>query len=308
MRGSLVPASLRYADQVARSGSIQRASKELNIAASAIDRQILLLEQDLGVALFERLPRGMRLTPAGDALVTLARRWRTDERRAAAELQQLQGINQGNVRIIAMDSHVNGFLPKFIERLAVEHPRITLEVAIASPDDALTELLAGNAALAAVFNLSPRRDVHILWSAELPFGCVVAPSHELARGKTTSLQEAVAFPIALQSKALLIRRYLDARYGWLFSDTQKSVVTNSLQLVKMLAKSGRYIAFTSELDAAPELIEGSLVFLPVRDKGAEPQTVSIAIDARKPLSRIARIVADMLTESIRQNLEEARGR
>jgi DNA-binding transcriptional LysR family regulator len=308
MRGSLVPASLRYADQVARSGSIQRASKELNIAASAIDRQILLLEQDLGVALFERLPRGMRLTAAGDALVTLARRWRADERRAAAELQQLQGINQGNVRIIAMDSHVNGFLPKFIERLAVEHPRISLEVEIASPDDALTELLAGNAALAAVFNLSPRRDVHILWSAELPFGCVVAPSHELARGETTSLQEAVAFPIALQSKALLIRRYLDARYGWLFSDTQKSVVTNSLQLVKMLAKSGCYVAFTSELDAAPELIDGSLVFLPVRDKGAEPQTVSIAIDARKPLSRIARIVADMLTESIRQNLEEARGR
>jgi DNA-binding transcriptional LysR family regulator len=306
MRGSLVPASLRYVDQVARSGSIQRASKELNVAASAIDRQILLLEQDLGVALFERMPRGMRLTAAGDALVTLARRWRTDERRAAAELQQLQGINQGNVRIIAMDSHVNGFLPQFIERLAVEHPRISLEVEIASPDDALTELLAGNAALAAVFNLSPRRDVHILWSAELPFGCVVAPGHDLARAETTSLQEAVAFPIALQSKALLIRRYLDARYGWLFSDTQKSVVTNSLQLVKMLARSGRYIAFTSELDAAPELIGGSLVFLPVRDKGAEPQTVSIAIDARKPLSRITRIVSDMLTESIRQNLEQAR--
>jgi DNA-binding transcriptional LysR family regulator len=123
---------------------------------------------------------------------------------------------------------------------------------------------------------------------------------------TISLQQAVAYPIALQSKALQIRRYLDARYGWLFTDTQKSVVTNSLQLVKMLAKGGRHIAFTSELDAAPELIEGSLVFLPVRDKGAEPQTVSIAIDARKPLSRISRIVADALTESIRQCLEEAR--
>ncbi len=72
MRASLVPASLRYIDQVARSGSIQKAAKELNVAASAIDRQILLLEQDMGVELFERLPRGMRLTAAGDALVTLA--------------------------------------------------------------------------------------------------------------------------------------------------------------------------------------------------------------------------------------------
>jgi len=306
MRGSLVPASLRYVDQVARSGSIQRAAKELNVAASAIDRQILLLEQDLEVALFERVPRGMRLTAAGDALVTLARRWRADERRTATEVRQLQGISQGHVRVVAMDSHVNGFLQQFISRLASEHPRISLEVEVASPDDALTELLSGNADLVAAFNLSPRRDVHILWGADLPFGCVTAPDHQLSGAGTISLQEAVAYPIALQSKALPIRRYLDARYGWLFSDTGKTLVTNSLQLVKTLARSGRYIAFTSELDAAPELAEGSLVFLPVRDKGAEPQTVSVAIDARKPLSRIGRIVAEVLTDCIRDCLDKAR--
>jgi len=73
-----------------------------------------------------------------------------------------------------------------------------------------------------------------------------------SQGGTTSLQEAVAYPIALQSKALMIRRYLEARHGWLFSDPQKATVTNSLQLVKQLARSGRYIAFTSKLDARPE--------------------------------------------------------
>jgi DNA-binding transcriptional LysR family regulator len=298
VRGSLVPASLRYVDQVARSGSIQKAAKELNVAASAIDRQILLLEADLNVELFERLPRGMRLTAAGDALVTLARRWRSDERRTASEIRQLQGIHQGHVRLVAMDSHANGFLPQFIERLASEHPRISLEIDIASPDGALSALLAGEADIVAAFNLSPRRDIHMLWNAELPFGCVVAPGHALASATTTSLQEAVGYPVALQSKALLIRRYLDARYGWLFTDPHKAVVTNSLQLVKQLARTGRYIAFTSELDAAPELIAGTLLFLPVRDKGAEPQTVNVAIDARKPLSRIGRIVADMLVDEI----------
>jgi len=306
MRGSLVPASLRYADQVARSGSIQKAAKELNVAASAVDRQILLLEEDLGVELFERVPRGMRLTAAGDAVISLARRWKSDERRAASEIQQLQGIHQGHVRLVAMDSHVNGFLPQFIEKLATLHPRISLEVEIASPDDALTALVAGEADIIAAFNLSPRRDVHVLWTAELPFGCVVVPGHELAKGKTTSLQEAVQHPIALQSKALFIRRYLDARYGWLFTDPQKAVVTNSLQLVKQLAGSGRYIAFTSELDAAAEIIAGSLRFLPVRDKGAEPQTVGLAIDARKPLSRIGRIVTDLLQQEITQCLQSVR--
>jgi DNA-binding transcriptional LysR family regulator len=306
MRGSLVPSALRYIDQVARSGSIQRAAKELNIAASAVNRQILMLEQELGVTLFERVARGMRLTSAGDTVVTLARRWRSDEQRAAADLKQLQGINQGHVRLVAMDSHVNGFLPRVIETLMSEHPRISLEIQIASTDDAIAALLSGSADLAAIFNLSPHRDVHVLWKSDLPFGCVVAPGHELARHKTISMQEVVAHPIALQSKVLPIRRYLDARHGWLFAEGQKMVETNSLQLVKRLAKGGRYVAFTSELDAAPEIIEGSLFFLPVRDKGAEPQTVSVALDGRKPLSKIAKIVADQLTKDIAEDLEKVR--
>jgi DNA-binding transcriptional LysR family regulator len=306
MRGSLVPAVLRYVDQIARSGSIQRAAKELNIAASAINRQILLLEQELGVTLFERVPRGMRLTSAGDTVVTLARRWRTDERRAAADLKQLQGVNQGHIRLVAMDSHVNGFLPRVVATLTSEHPQISLEIQIASTDDAIAALLGGSADLAAIFNLSPHRDVHVLWKSDLPFGCVVAPDHDLARRKTISMQEVAAHPIALQSKALPIRRYLDARHGWLFADGQKMVETNSLQLVKILARSGNYVAFTSELDAAPEILDGSLVFLPVRDKGAEPQTVSVALDGRKPLSKIAKIVADRLTQSIAEDLKGVR--
>lgn len=299
---SLVPAALRYADQVARSGSIQRAAKELNVAASAINRQIIQLEGILGVPLFERVARGMRLTPAGDAVVTLARRWHADERRAAADLQQLQGIHQGHVRIVAMDSHVNGFLPDVVQQLAREHPRIALEIEIGSTDAAGSALIGGTADIAAVFNLSPRRELHVLWSAELPFGCVVAPHHPLARERSISMQEAVAHPIALQSRALMIRRYLETRHGWLFTEGQKVVETNSLQLVKSLARSGDYIAFTSELDAAPELIAGSLTFIPVRDKGAEPQTVSIAIDGRKPISRIGRIVAQTLTDNIQRTL------
>jgi DNA-binding transcriptional LysR family regulator len=306
MPASLVPAALRYADQVARSGSIQRAAKELNIAASAINRQILQLEGVLGVPLFERVAKGMRLTPAGDAIVTLARRWHSDERRAAADLQQLQGIHQGHVRLVAMDSHVNGFLPDFVLQLAREHPRISLEIEIGSTDAAAAALAGGAADIAAVFNLSPRRDLHVLWSAELPFGCVVAPAHPVSANKSISMQEAAGHPIALQSRALMIRRYLETRHGWLFTEGQKVVETNSLQLVKNLARSGHYIAFTSELDAAPELMDGSLVFLPVRDKGAEPQTVSIAIDSRKPLTRIGRIVADMVAANIKQCLVNVR--
>ena len=246
------------------------------------------------------------MTAAGDALVTLARRWRGDERRVAAEVKQLSGVDQGQVRLAAMDSHVNGFLPSLIEELARAHPHIALEVVIASPDAALTALLSGDVDMAAIFKLPPRRDITVLWSADLPFGCVVSPAHPLARAETVSLQEVVAWPIALQSRSLQIRRYLDARYGWLFTDPQKALVTNSLQLVKQLAQGGRYVAFTSELDAAPEIARNTLVFRPVRDKGVDPQTVSIAIDARKALTRVGRIVSEMMTTEITSALASTR--
>jgi DNA-binding transcriptional LysR family regulator len=306
MRSSLVPSALRYLDQVARSGSIQRAAKELNIAASAINRQVLLLERDLGVALFERVSTGMRLTPAGDTMVTLARRWRTDERRADGDLKQLQGTNQGHVRLVAMDSHTNGFLPRFVGALGETRPTISLEIQIGSTDEAVAALLGGSTDVIAAFNLAPHRDVHVLWRRELPFGCVVAPDHPLAAHKTVRMQEVVAHPIALQNKTLPIRRYLDARHGWLFAEGQRMVETNSLQLVKILAARGHYVAFTSELDAAPEILSGALKFVPVRDKGADPQTVSVAIDGRKPLSKIAKIVADHLAQGMDEDLEAVR--
>jgi len=306
MRHSLTPAALRYIDQVARSGSIQQAARELHVAASAVNRQILQMEEELGVPLFDRLPRGMRLTPPGDALVTLARRWREDERRLGAAIRQMQGVHQGQVRMMAMDSHATSAMPRLVEALAVAHPRVSLSADMGSTDDAVSALLAGQIELAAVFNLEPRRELVTLWSAPLPLGCVVAPGHPLAAGDSSSLQEVCSHAIVLQSKALLIRRYLESHYRWLFGEGPQRVETNSLQLLKQLVLSGRYVALTSELDTAAELAAGTLRFLPLRDQGVEAQTVDVVIDARKPLSAVARIVARLLSEALEACLAEAR--
>src|ERR1700675_1447540 len=67
------PRLLTYVDAVARYGSIRKAADTLNIASSALNRQILDLEADLGAPLFERLPRGVRVTSAGEAFLVYAR-------------------------------------------------------------------------------------------------------------------------------------------------------------------------------------------------------------------------------------------
>ena len=147
MRHSFVPASLRYAEQVVRSGSIQKAARELHVAASAINRQILQLEDELGLPMFERLPRGMRLTASGEAVIALARRWRQDERQLAAEVRRIQGVHQGLVALAAMDSMSNSVLPRLVDTLGASHPLVSLSIELATPDDAEVALIGGKADL-----------------------------------------------------------------------------------------------------------------------------------------------------------------
>ncbi len=308
MSRTLMPAALRYLDQVARSGSIQGAARELHVAASAVDRQVLGLEASLGVALFDRMPRGVRLTASGEVLVSLVRRWRADERNAVAELLRLQGVLQGQVNLFAMDSHATSFLPALVERVRTEHPLIGLAVEIGSTDEAATALRTGLADLIIAFNLAPQRDQHVLWRCDLQFGCIVAPDHPLTKLKDVSMQQVVSHTLALQNRSLSIRQFLETQFSWLFAEPRNRVETNSLHLVKNLARTGRYVAFTSELDAAIELAEGTLAFLPVRDTGAVPQTVSVVIDAAKPLSALVRLVADQAVLAIQRALANARSR
>jgi molybdate transport repressor ModE-like protein len=303
---TLQPRVLRYLAAVAHTGSIQAAAREVAISASAIDRQLLQLEEELGVPLFEREPRGMRMTAAGEVVLALAQRWRTDLNRTLSDIKQLQGVHQGQVRLAAMDSHANGLLPAFIAAVAQQHPGIVLEVEIATPDEAVRRLHEGEADVAIAFNVKPQRDLHLVWSAELPLGCVVAARHALAARATLTLREVAAWPMAVQSRALAIRRYLERKHAWLLAEARPPLVTNSLQLVKSLIAGASHVAITSELDAAPEILAGHAVFIPLEDRAAQPQTACVAISAKRPLPRIARVVADLLGQQAQAYLGQVR--
>lgn len=308
MSHSLIPAALQYFDRVATAGSIQAAARAQNIAASAIDRQIIGLEERLGVKLFDRVPKGMKLTAAGQGLIRLVHRWRAEERNTVAEIFQLQGVRQGQVNVFAMDSHASTILPKLVQTVASTHPLVNLSIQIGSTNEAVAALLSGQADIAIVFNLPQRNDVRALWSLPLPFGCVVAPRHPLLAQPDVKFQDVMTHPIVLQSRSLPIRHFLELQYSWLFAEPRGHVETNSLHLVKNLARSGEYVAFTSELDAATELAEGTLRFLPLTEIHALPQSSDIVIDASKPINPLVQIVADCAVMMIEAALAAARNR
>ncbi len=67
---------LLYFTEVARQGLFRKASEALHVSASSIDRQILRVEQELAMPLFERHPTGLRLTAAGELLLHAANNWK----------------------------------------------------------------------------------------------------------------------------------------------------------------------------------------------------------------------------------------
>lgn len=307
MRFHLVPRQLLYVEAVSEHGSVQAASRALGIAASAIDRHIKSLEEANRAPLFERMPRGMRPTAAGEAMVVLARRWRTDAERLETELEELRGNELGSVRLAAMDSLANGVLEELHAWLRAEHPNIRLTLEIITPTEAARQLDEGTVEVVMAFNLPRLRHQHVIWSDKLRFGCIVAPGHPLAETPETSLARVNGHPLVSQSAVLPTRQYLDTRYAWFFAENTPVLASNSLQLLKGALKQGEVAMITSELDALPELSRGELLFLPLRDKGLSAPVISVVIDARRPLSRAARLVAEFLVDRTHARLAEARG-
>lgn len=299
----LVPRVLNYIEAVAEHGSIQAASRAINISASAIDRQIVLLEDRLDVQLFDRDSTGMELTVAGEMFVVLSRRWRADENRIFSDVNQMQGVDMGEVRLVTMDSLVNGLIPGFLAKVARDYPRVQIDVEIATPDEALATLIEGKADLALGFNFRPARNIHVLWTTDLPLVCIAAPDHPLASSQRVRIKEVRAHPLVVQSQSLAIRRILDARYPWMFTQARPPVVTNSLQLLKQLVVSGGHVALTSKLDAAPELAGGQLVAMPIVDQAATSQTISLAVSAHRTLPKICRTISSVLEIEITSVLE-----
>ena len=302
MSVQLVPRSLQYLERVAQLGSIQAASREIGISASAIHRQIKALEDALGEMLFERSAHGMVVTPSGQMFLDLARDWRLDNTRLWSTLITQRGIEYGHIRIACMDGMVNGFALEFAREITGRFPHVHAEITTTSPDRAVKGVLNGDYDLAAVVNAWPDDDLIVHWSRKFPLGCLAIPDHPVARMDSISLKEFVTYPIAVQSAALSIRRLMEAHHGWIFNAAVQSVQVNSIQLMKLLVLSGQFIAATSEVDAAAELHQGLLRFVPISDKDMFQQSFSVISNALIPASattqKIIAIAVEILEHQV----------
>ncbi|MFJ5550541.1 LysR family transcriptional regulator [Streptomyces sp. NPDC093225] len=113
--------------RVAQVGSFTSAAQSLGYTQSAVSRQIQALEDEWGSALFDRLPRGVRLTAAGRALLPHAEAVRDRMRAARVELDALRSLGGGVLRVGAFAAADVTLVPRAVAEFGERHPDVTVE-------------------------------------------------------------------------------------------------------------------------------------------------------------------------------------
>ena len=119
---------LEYLVTVSELGSFTRAAAALHVSQPSLSSQIAVLEREVGGSLLDRLPRTVRLTPAGRALIPHARAALTEARRTLAAARQAVGLEVGELNVAAVYSATLGLLPAPLRRWRQGHPGVRLRL------------------------------------------------------------------------------------------------------------------------------------------------------------------------------------
>lgn len=289
---------LKYLDEVARSGSIRKAATRLNVASSAINRQILALESEIGTPIFERMPRRLRLTSTGEVLIAHVRETLKSHQRVEAQIEAFKGLTRGEVTIATMNGLAAGPLPRFLSSILDQHPRVLLRLRVLPFDQMTNAVLAGEADMALTYNPPNSPGLRVVASYDLFIGIVVSPKHPLTKRRSLRLADCIEFPIAVADASMTLRPVVDLAFSRANLFLQPTIETNSIEFMKKIARSGQAITFLNATDVAEEVAAGEIRHLPVQELGAHPISLKLLVRARGGLDRFPSLVLEELRKAM----------
>ncbi|MGY2315841.1 LysR family transcriptional regulator [Pseudomonas sp. SDO5522_S412] len=199
----------RYFLAVFDTGSLAAAGERLHIAPSAVSRQISLLEETIGVPLFERRPRGMQPTAAGNALADHARRALLEEQSLLSELRAGDYPGAKVVRLVSTEGLSRYFLPQVLIRHYQQNPVFQYVLEVMSPHECADKVRRGEADVGLVFSTEPVEGVEVRHSSRSSIRAVMRVGHPLAAVGQLSLRSLSAYPLALTPKGSTQRQLFD---------------------------------------------------------------------------------------------------
>ena len=260
---ALTRTALRYFDEAVRFGSIRKAADHLHVASSAVNRQLLQLEEEMDVRLFERLPRGIRATAAGEIVLSYLRRWNREAVSLNRDLAALRGGVRGTIRIAASESFTDEMLPRAMHELQVQFPQV--DFSLMSGDNYLitSQLLARDADVVLAFDVSDNVRAEVAATITSPLGVITPPDHPLTRLRQVTLGDCAHYPLIIPGTAWLQHSGLNVLIPE--DNLPGRVVARAERpgMLKALVRAGLGIAYLTALGVERDIEERKLAWTPL---------------------------------------------
>lgn len=289
--------TLRYIDEVAKVRSIRKAAEALSITPSALNRRILLFEDELGAPIFERLPRGVRLNTAGEILIHHIRHQISDMARVRSQIADLSGARRGHVSIACPQPLLRYFLPREIERYRAEHPAVTFDVFVRNGLAAEQALHDHAADLALLFEPPQFADFQTSLTVRQPVYGVMASSHPLAAREVLRLGQCLEFPLALPPAPNALRSLLEglaARHG---SRIEPVVQSDSYEFLLNYGREEEIVTFYFPVGIPTDAALENRVSRPIDPQDIPPVHLYLGQLRNRILPVAAARFADQLTSA-----------
>jgi DNA-binding transcriptional LysR family regulator len=185
--------SLRYVAAIAEAGSLRRAAAQLNMSQPPLSRRLQRLEDELGVKLFERSVRGLRLTEAGSELAEHARDIIRRVEEASEDARLAANGGAGHLQIGYSDDYLHGTLPRLLAGFSDCYPRVKLEVSLDYSSALARRVAEGTLSLAFVMLPLPAglANLAVKPLGRLPVLAILPRDHRLATRTKITLEDLI---------------------------------------------------------------------------------------------------------------------
>ena len=288
---------------IAETGSFTAAGHRLHVSQSAISRQVILLEEELGEAVFHRVGRKVRITPAGESLLRLSHRVFQDLQDTVAAIGETRESLRGTIRLVGGMTVCLYVFPSLLAEVRRIHPNLDLKVTVGSAERSIAVLRAGAADLGLVTLPVDASDFIAVPLFQEELLLITYPAHPLAKKTPIAPADLDKQPFILFESGSITRRLVEEFFTRQRIESHIVMETENVEIIKAMVRNGLGISVIPWQAAAEDVREKQLFCSRIAGHTLTRQTGWIY----PKMSRLPRMVAEVMkvAEAVRPRLEAA---